>query len=158
MGSIVNFPVLTFPPVNFRIEEEGGQQRIFDPVRRKMVVLTPEEWVRQHVIDFLHKAKGYPLSLLKVEKEFIYNDLSKRADIVACNNTGAAMLMVECKSFDIPITQEVFDQVVRYNMVMNVKILLVTNGINIYCCLLENGDYKPLTDIPTYKELIGNEQ
>ncbi len=154
MGSIVNFPQLTFPAGDFRIEEEAGQPRIFDPVRKKMVVLTPEEWVRQHVIEYLNKHKEYPLSLLLVEKEFTYNKLSKRADIVACSNTGAPILMVECKSFDVPITQEVFDQVVRYNLVMQVKILLVTNGINIYCASLENGDYAALKAIPSYKELM----
>ncbi|HXP49378.1 MAG TPA: type I restriction enzyme HsdR N-terminal domain-containing protein [Bacteroidia bacterium] len=157
MNNPVGYPQLTFPAHDFRMVEEDGQHKIFDPVRKKFVVLTPEEWVRQHVIAYLHKEKGYPLSLLMVEKEFTYNKLSKRADIVACDNTGAPILLVECKSHDVPIIQEVFDQVVRYNLVMQVKILLVTNGINIYCCSLEGGDYKALNTIPSYKELMGNE-
>jgi hypothetical protein len=154
MSKVTNHPTLTFPARDFRIEEVDGQHNIFDPVRKKMVALTPEEWVRQHVIAYLHHDKGYPLSLLVVEKEFTYNKLSKRADIVACDNTGAPVLMVECKSYDVPITQEVFDQIVRYNMVMHVKILLITNGINIYCCSLEGGEYKALQHIPAYKDLI----
>lgn len=137
--------------------EEDGQHKIFDPVRKKFVVLTPEEWVRQHVIAYLHASKGYPFSLLMVEKEFTYNKLSKRADIVACSNTGTPILLVECKSHDVEITQEVFDQAVRYNLVMQVKVLMITNGINIYCCSLEGGEYKALEDIPSYKELLGNE-
>ncbi len=111
--------------------------------------------MRQHVIAYLHGGKGYPLSLLMVEKEFTYNNLSKRADIVACNNMGKPIIMVECKSTDVEISQEVFDQVVRYNMTMNVSVLIVTNGLNTYCCALEGGNYKALEDIPSYKELIG---
>jgi len=154
MNNPVGYPQLNFPSSEFRMVEEDGLHKIFDPVRKKFVALTPEEWVRQHVIDFLNKGKGYPLSLLMVEKEFTYNKLSKRADVVACSNTGAPILMVECKGFEIPITQEVFDQAVRYNLVMQVKILLITNGINIFCCSLEGGDYKALADIPSYKELM----
>src|SRR5579862_8846434 len=96
------FPELNFPQVNFRIEEN----KIFDPVRKRFVALTPEEWVRQHVIAYLHSGKGYPLSLLMIEKEFTYNNLSKRADIVACNNMGKPIIMVECKSTDVEISQE----------------------------------------------------
>jgi hypothetical protein len=149
----LSLPELNFPPGNFRIEEDGGQHKIFDPVRKKFVALTPEEWVRQHVIAYLSGGKGYPLSLLMVEKEFTYNNLSKRADVVACNNKGKPILMVECKSTDVEITQEVFDQVVRYNMTMQVGVLIVTNGFNTYCCSLEGGNYKALEDIPSYKEL-----
>jgi hypothetical protein len=148
-----NHPQLNFPTQEFRLQEENGQQQIFDPVRKKFVALTPEEWVRQHVIAYLHKEKKYPLSLLIVEKEFTYNKLSKRADIVACDNKGAPVLMVECKSYDVPISQEVFDQIVRYNLVMKVRVLLITNGNNIYCCSLEGGNYKALEHIPSYQEL-----
>jgi len=151
----LSLPELNFPQYNFRIQEENGQPKIFDPVRKKFVALTPEEWVRQHVIAYLHGGKGYPLSLLMVEKEFTYNQLSKRADIVACDNKGVPVLMVECKSHEVAISQEVFDQVVRYNLTMNVKVLLVTNGINTYCGSLEGGEYKALDNIPEYKELIG---
>jgi len=155
--SAPNLPELNFPQAEFRIQEEEGQHKIFDPVRKRFVALLPEEWVRQHVISYLHSGKGYPLSLLMVEKEFTYNKLSKRADIVACNNKGKPILMVECKSSDVEITQEVFDQVVRYNMTMQVSVLVVTNGIHTYCCSLEGGNYKALEDIPSYKELTNNE-
>jgi hypothetical protein len=153
MSNPSNHPQLNFPTQEFRMQEEDGMQKIFDPVRKKFVALTPEEWVRQHVIAYLHKEKKYPLSLLIVEKEFTYNKLSKRADIVACNNKGTPLLIVECKSYDIPITQDVFDQIVRYNLIMKVRILLITNGLNIFCCSLEGGNYKALEAIPSYKEL-----
>src|ERR1700691_1874112 len=107
MSNASSHPQLNFPEQDFRLQEVDGQQKIFDPVRRKFVALTPEEWVRQHAIAYLHEAKAYPLSLLMVEKEFTYNKLSKRADIVACNNMGAPILMVECKSFDVNISQDV---------------------------------------------------
>jgi hypothetical protein len=148
-----HFPELNFPPHQFRVKEEKGHYKIFDPVRKKFVALTPEEWVRQHVIAYLHEAKAYPLSLLMVEKEFTYNTLSKRADIVACNNSGTPLLIVECKSFDVGISQETFDQAVHYNLALHVNFLLVTNGINTFCCSLENGEYKALQDIPNYTEL-----
>jgi hypothetical protein len=152
---VPSLPELNFPQFNHKIQEENGQHKIFDPARKKFVALTPEEWVRQHVIAYLHGGKGYPLSLLMVEKEFTYNQLSKRADIIACNNKGAPILMVECKSHEVVISQEVFDQIVRYNLKMQVKILVITNGINTYCCSLEGGSYKALEEIPEYKELIG---
>jgi type I restriction and modification enzyme subunit R-like protein len=100
-------PTLNFPVYEMTIREENGQLRIFDPARKKYVVLTPEEWVRQHLIHYLNKDKGYPLGLMMVEKEFKYNKLSKRADIIVCDRTGAPLLMVECKSPDVEISQRV---------------------------------------------------
>ena len=144
---------LHLPPYAFKITDQNGQLTLFDVIRKKNIIITPEEWVRQHVIAYLSGGKGYPLSLLMVEKEFTYNNLSKRADVVACNNKGKPILMVECKSTDVEITQEVFDQVVRYNMTMQVGVLIVTNGFNTYCCSLEGGNYKALEDIPSYKNL-----
>jgi hypothetical protein len=153
--SALSLPELNFPRFEHRIQEENGQHKIFDPARKRFVALTPEEWVRQHVIAYLSGSRGYPLSLLMVEKEFSYNQLNKRADIVACNNKGVPILMVECKSHDVEISQEVFDQIVRYNFTMQVKVLVITNGINTYCCSLESGNYKALEEIPEYRELIG---
>lgn len=153
MNTPPGFPELNFPVYNFRLKQEEGYYEVFDPVRKKFVALTPEEWVRQHVIAFLNNAKGYPLSLLMVEKQFTLNKLYKRADIVVCNKSGKPVLIVECKSFDVPVSQETFDQAVRYNLALRVKYLLITNGINTYCCSLENAEYSALSDIPDYDTL-----
>ncbi|NNM95384.1 MAG: type I restriction enzyme HsdR N-terminal domain-containing protein [Bacteroidia bacterium] len=147
------FPELNFPAYSFRLRDEAGEYQVFDPVRKKFVALTPEEWVRQHVIMYLKEAKGYPLSLLMVEKQFKLNRLVKRADIVAYNNSGKAALIVECKSSEVAVSQDTFDQAVRYNLALRVKYLIVTNGINTYCCSLENGEYSALTDVPEYSLL-----
>ncbi len=148
-------PTLNFPTYEFRIREGKGILQIFDPARKKYVALSPEEWVRQHLIHYLNKNKGYPLGLMKVEKEFKYNSLSKRADIVVCDRSGTPLLMAECKSADVEITQGVFDQAMRYNLKMDVKIMLLSNGINHFCFQLDkaNKTYIALTEIPEWSEI-----
>lgn len=148
--STSGLPALNFPEYEFRIQEENGQLRIFDPVRKKYVALTPEEWVRQHLIHYLHKEKGYPLGLMMVEKEFKYNKLNKRADIVVCDKNGAPLLMAECKSADVAITQNVFDQAMRYNLTMDVTTVVLSNGISHFCFQLdkEKKTYIALKEIP----------
>jgi hypothetical protein len=145
-------PTLNFPAYQFRMKEEKGALQVFDPARKKYVYLTPEEWVRQHLIHYLNKDKGYPIGLMKIEKEFKYNKLSKRADIIVCKRTGAPLLMAECKSPDIVITQGVFDQAMRYNLIMDVKIMVLSNGINHFCFQLDkvNQTYFALTEIPEW--------
>jgi hypothetical protein len=146
-------PTLNFPAYEFRIREENGGLKIFDLARKKYVALTPEEWVRQHLIYYL-KEKGYPIGLMMVEKEFKYNKLSKRCDIVVCDRTGAPLLMAECKSADVEITQGVFDQALRYNLIMDVQLMILSNGINHFCFQLDkaNKTYVALTEIPEWKK------
>jgi hypothetical protein len=146
-------PPLNFPTYELRIQEENGALKIFDPARKKYVALTPEEWVRQHLIHYLNKDKGYPLGLMMVEKEFKYNKLSKRADIVVCDRTGVPLLMVECKSPGVEITQGVFDQAVRYNLIMDVQLMVLSNGISHFCFQLDKATktYLALTEIPMWK-------
>ncbi len=150
--SELGLPTLNFPIYEFRIQEEKGALKIFDPARKKYVALTPEEWIRQHLIHYLNKDKGYPLGLMMIEKEFKYNKLSKRADIIVCDRTGAPILMAECKSHDVEITQSVFDQVMRYNLKMDVKIVVLSNGLNHFCFQLDkkNQTYLALTEIPAW--------
>ncbi len=148
----LNLPKLNFPAYEFRIKEEGGGLKIFDLARKKYVALTPEEWVRQHLMHYLNKDKGYPIGLMKLEKEFKYNTLSKRADIIVCDRSGAPLLMAECKSADVEITQGVFDQAVRYNLVMDVQLMVLSNGMNHFCFQLdrEKKTYDALSEIPTW--------
>lgn len=147
-----DLPVLNFPMYEFRIREENGQLKIFDLVRKKYVALTPEEWVRQHLIHYLNKEKGYPAGLMMVEKEFKYNSLSKRADIVVCHRSGKPLLMAECKSADVEITQGVFDQAMRYNLKMDVTTMILSNGLRHFCFRLDKakGTYVALTEIPVW--------
>ncbi|MDR0560882.1 MAG: type I restriction enzyme HsdR N-terminal domain-containing protein [Prevotellaceae bacterium] len=128
---------------------------IFDTVRRKYVALTPEEWVRQNFIQYLIQTKKTPQSLICVEMYLNLNGMSKRSDIVVFNRHGTPALAVECKAPRIKITQAVFDQLARYNLLLRVPYLAVTNGIcNIFCKYSDNaGIYSIIPDLPEYDSL-----
>ena len=119
---------LNFPTYSFRFKSNENKISIFDTIRKKFVVLQPEEWVRQHCIQYLIKVKGYPKSLINAEKELIVNSLKKRYDIVVFNSDGSIHLIVECKSPTITVNQKTFDQIAQYNLVLNATYLMVTNG------------------------------
>lgn len=125
---------------------------IFDELRKKFIILSPEEWVRQHTIQFLIQQKKYPKQLLNAEKQLKVNGLTRRYDIVAYNPDGSINLIVECKAPSIKITQETFDQIARYNLSLKAEKLMVTNGLNHYFCQLDyNAEkYHFLRDISTY--------
>ncbi len=143
---------LNLPAFPYRIRHEGGQEEIFDTVRRKYVALTPEEWVRQHFVHFLVEVKNVPESLIVVEKSLVLNKMNKRADILVYGRKGEPLLMVECKAPSVKITQKSFDQVARYNISLRVPLLVVTNGLEHYCCLIDfrNASYSFLEDIPDF--------
>ncbi len=124
---------------------------IFDVVRKRFVALTPEEWVRQHIIHYLLEDKKTSRSLLAVEKMLMLNGLSKRTDIVVYNNQGLPQMIVECKAPSVKITQAVFDQAARYNLTLRVKYLLMTNGTDSYCCEVdwEKESFKFLKELPS---------
>jgi hypothetical protein len=147
---------LIYPEYEFRFRPLGDKQEIFDIVRKRFIALTPEEWVRQHVLHFLHEAKSVPLSLIAVEKSLKINTLLKRADVVVHERSGRALMLVECKAPGISITQQVFDQAARYDMVFHVNYLLITNGLANYCCRFDYSDnsYTFLAEIPMYGEMI----
>lgn len=108
--------------------EQDGRREVFDPVRRRWVALTPEEWVRQHTIALLHHRYGYPLELMQVEGAIALGGLTRRCDIVVHSAEGRPQIIVECKRPDVPLTQKVCDQACRYNTVLHVPFLLLTNG------------------------------
>lgn len=143
---------LNFPKFSFRFKNSENKISIFDVIRKKFVILQPEEWVRQHCVQYLIEIKGYPLSLINVEKELTINDLKKRYDIVVFNPDGSILIMVECKADKIKIDQTTFDQIARYNLALNAKYLMVTNGLNHYYCQMDfkNECYNFLKDIPKY--------
>ena len=143
---------LNLPTYSFNIKFKEQRKYIFDFIRKKYVLLTPEEWVRQNFLKYLVEEKKYPASLIAVEKEFKLNKLSKRSDVVVYNRLGQPFLIVECKATTVKIDQKVFDQIARYNMKLNVEYLVVTNGLVHYCCKIdvENQNYYFLKDIPEF--------
>lgn len=149
---ISTLQALNFPEFSFRFKNSENKISIFDVIRKKFVILQPEEWVRQHCVQYLIQVKGYPTSLINVEKELKINDLKKRYDIVVFNPDGSILIMVECKAFKIKIDQTTFDQIARYNLTLNAKYLMVTNGLNHYYCQMDfkNERYHFLKDIPQH--------
>ena len=146
---------LNLPSYPAKIQKRNGKNVIFDPLRQKYVALTPEEWVRQHFVHFLTDFKGYPKGLLANEIQLDLNGTKKRCDTVLFNKDLSARMIVEYKAPNIEITQAVFDQITRYNMVLKVEYLIVSNGIRHYCCRIDYNTlkYTFLPDIPSYTEL-----
>lgn len=136
-----------------RIKNKENTTYIFDPIRKKFVVLQPEEWVRQHVVQFLLLEKGYPKSLIQVEKQIKLHQTTKRYDIVVFYPNGNIHLLVECKAPSVAITQNTFDQIARYNLKLSAELLMVTNGLEHYYCKIDTDakNYQFLRDIPKYK-------
>ena len=150
------FTKLNFPSYSFRVREnEKGDREIFDRVRKKFVALTPEEWVRQHLIEYLVQERKFPLSLLAVEKQLKLNTTTKRTDVLAYNNSLQPILLAECKSPEINMDIQVLHQILRYNLVFNVRHLIVTNGMQHYVFLKEkNSDnWKQGVEFPFYQAL-----
>lgn len=143
---------LNFPKYSFRVKNSENGLHIFDLIRKKFVVLQPEEWVRQHVVHFLIATKKYPKSLINVEKQLIVNNLKKRYDVVVFEPNGSIQILVECKAPEIKIDQKTFDQIAQYNYQLKSKYLMVTNGMQHYYCKMEpeNEKYKFLKEIPDF--------
>jgi predicted type IV restriction endonuclease len=143
---------LDFSSYTFRFKNSENKVSIFDEIRKKFIILTPEEWVRQHVVRFLLDEKKYPKSLINVEKVLKVNGLRKRYDVVVFNSDGSIAVLIECKAPQITIAQDTFDQIARYNMTMKADYLMVTNGMNHYFCQMdfENEKYQFLSELPKY--------
>ena len=146
---------LNLPSYDAKITVRDGKNVIFDQLRRRYVALTPEEWVRQHFVHFLTEHKGYPKGLLANEVQVNLNGTRKRCDTVLYNKELRARMIVEYKAPSVEITQAVFDQITRYNMVLKVDYLIVSNGLNHYACRIDyaTNSYSFLRDIPCYAEL-----
>lgn len=144
---------LNFPNYTFRFKNSENKVAIFDEIRKKFIQLTPEEWVRQHVVQFLIEEKKYPKSYINVEKIVKINGMNKRYDIVVFNPDGSIFLLIECKAPEINISQTTFDQIARYNMILNANFLMVTNGLNHYFCQMDfqKETYHFLKELPHFK-------
>jgi predicted type IV restriction endonuclease len=143
---------LNFPAYTFRFKNSENKVAIFDVIRKKFIILTPEEWVRQHTVQFLLEEKKYPKSYINVEKLIKVNDTSKRYDIAVFKPNGELFLLIECKAPEVVISQDTFDQIARYNLKLKAEYLMVTNGLNHYFCQMdfENEKYIFLKELPNF--------
>ncbi len=146
---------LNLPKYEFSLRKHSGSTEIFDALRKKYVVLTPEEWVRQHFIRYLIDEKGFPASLIAIEKGLTVNGKPRRFDAVAYNNHGEPLVLLEFKAANVKITQKVFEQIATYNQILKVKYLIVSNGITHYCCEIDftTRTIRFIKNIPPYDEL-----
>ncbi len=147
---------LNLPTYTFNIKAKpNGSKVIFDTLRRRFVTLTPEEWVRQHFVRFLVDEKGFPAALMANEVSLTQNGIKRRCDTLVADATGNPLVIVEYKAPHVEISQNTFDQIVRYNMVLHASYLIVSNGLNHYCCRINYADdsYVFLNDIPSYSDL-----
>lgn len=147
---------IQFSKYNLNIKTENQSQYIFDIIRKKYVVLTPEEWVRQHIIHYLINDHLFPKSLISVEKKLVLNELVKRTDIVLYNRLANPVLIIECKSEAVPISQKTFEQIARYNLKLNVPYLWVSNGKTNHLCKIDHGlnSFLFLDTLPSASELV----
>ena len=152
---------LNLPEFDYKVKKrEDGSWAIWDRLRERWVALTPEEWVRQHFVEWLITDKGFPAALMGNEVSLTQNGISRRCDTVVGDRTGQPLVIVEYKAPNINITQKVFDQIVRYNMVLKARYLMVSNGLVHYCCQIdyEKNSYRFLEEIPCYESLVASQQ
>jgi len=147
---------LNLPEYSFKFKTREDKDYIFDSLRRKYVRLTPEEWVRQNFVQFLVTEKKYSTSLIAVEAGVKVNNNPQRADLVVFDRAGNPVLVAEFKAPEIKISQQTFDQIVRYNMQLKVPLLIVSNGLQHYCCRINYNDnsYAFLPEIPEFSAVI----
>jgi hypothetical protein len=147
---------LNFPDISARLKRIDEVVKIYDEVRKKWIALTPEEWVRQHLIHYLRDHLGYPGSLMAVEKSLRYNGMTRRSDLVVFGRDSAPLLLAECKAPGIKIDGKTFDQAARYNLQYQVPYLLVTNGLEHYFCVMDfsSTTWKFSDKIPSFQEIL----
>jgi hypothetical protein len=150
--------LLRLPDVSSQIKIDSTNNSIFDSFRKKFVALTPEEWVRQHFLHYLVQYLNYPAGLISVEMALQLNKLSRRCDIVVFTRNGVPKMIIECKAPKVKISQKAFDQVAAYNLKLKVDFLVVTNGLNHFCCKMDytSNSYIYLNEIPDYSLLADN--
>lgn len=146
---------LNLPQYAFNVKNVDGRTVIFDQLRKRFVALTPEEWVRQHFVQYLISEKQFPAARMANEVSITQNGIKRRCDTLVADCHGQPLVIVEYKSPDIEITQKTFNQIVRYNMVLRARYLMVSNGMGHYCCRIDYaaGSYAFLTDIPPYRQI-----
>lgn len=157
LSNYTSMKALNLPVYDYKLKKSGAKTFIFDLVRQKYVVLTPEEWVRQHFINYLIEHLRYPRSLLSVERGGSYNSMAKRTDVRVYGPEGAPLMLVECKSSTVPVTAAILNQALVYNRMLLAPYLVLTNGLEHFCWRVEKeaGSHQVLERIPRYQELVG---
>ena len=145
-------PKLNLPVHEQRLKTEDGRRFVFCQVRKKYLVLTPEEWVRQNLVSYLNQDLSYPLSLMKVEREVKGGNRLKRADLIICNSNGEPQMLIECKAPTEKLSKKTFFQVGRYNRELNAPLLMISNGLQHFCCKLIENEFQFLETIPPYNK------
>lgn len=147
---------LNLPKYETKICERDGKLQIFDPLRKCHVALTPEEWVRQHFVNFLIESRGFPAALMANEVAITVNGMKRRCDTVVYDRQLQPRVIVEYKAPTVKITKEVFAQISRYNLTLKVDYLIVSNGLQHYCCRMDypNNSYTFLQEIPEYTKIV----
>lgn len=141
-----------YPAHQFKLKKQNDREMIFDELRKTWLRLTPEEWVRQNFINYLVRTKQYPAALVAVEKKIMVGEMVKRFDILIYNTSHEPWMMVECKSTDVPLKEEVLTQVLRYNIAMPVQYLVITNGTHCMAFCKENDTLAAIGDIPNFEK------
>ena len=148
---------LNLPKYEYKVKKrDDGAWAIWDRLRERWVALTPEEWVRQHFVNWLITEKQFPAALMGNEVSLTQNGIARRCDTVVGDRTGQPLVIIEYKAPSINITQKTFDQIVHYNMVLKARYLIVSNGLEHYCCEIDygKGSYRFLEEIPGYESLV----
>ncbi len=139
---------IEYPPYQPKIRQESGKEQIFDEIRKRWVALTPEEWVRQNFLQYLLQVRKYPASLIAVEKEIMLHDLRKRFDVVVHDRQAKPWMIIECKEMGVKLDQKVLDQVLRYNITLQVPYLVITNGQYCMAAAIRNGEVNEIEILP----------
>ena len=144
---------LNLPAFDYQLKSNENKTLIFDIIRKKYVVLTPEEWVRQHFVNYLISVKNYPVSLIAIEKQIQLHKVTTRFDILIFSNIGKPYILIECKATNVQIGQNTFDQIARYNSEIDAEFLIVTNGLDHFCCQMDfdSKKYIFLNSIPDFQ-------
>lgn len=146
---------LNLPQYDVKTRLHKGQHQVYDTIRKKYVALTPEEWVRQHFVNYLIVHRGYPAGLINIEFPVTVNGMLQRADIVAYGRSGEPLLVVECKAPVVRLDTEAFSQAARYNLTLKADYLVVTNGIKHYCSRvnLQSKEFKSIPEVPHFRQI-----
>ncbi|MEI2739485.1 MAG: type I restriction enzyme HsdR N-terminal domain-containing protein [Chitinophagaceae bacterium] len=144
--------IINYPEPAFRIKKEDGRDFIFDSLRKRWIVLTPEEWVRQNFVQYLLRVKNYPTTLIAIEKEIKLGELKKRFDILVYNKDHQPWMMIECKAGEIKLDEKVLEQVLRYNISVPVRYLIVTNGEGCFGWVRRNEGLDSILEIPAHNQ------
>ena len=149
------YQALNLPQYDAKIRLHQGQQQVFDIIRKKFVALTPEEWVRQHFLNYLAAYRGYPLGLINVEFPVLVSGVLQRADIIAYSRNGLPVLVVECKAPMVKLNSDTYSQAARYNLMLKAKYLVVTNGIKHYCSKVDilRSSFEALSEVPMFDQI-----